>query len=723
MANFVGPGSTNDWWTGSAGRKPMGARHDVVCPRIDAMTSTLIRPTAPVERQAALTPVLAYRPALDGLRAIAVLAVIGYHVDLPGLRGGFLGVDLFFVLSGALITALLLLEHDVRGRIDRVSFWSRRARRLLPAVLVLIAIVVPLARTDIGIRGDALATLGYAANWRFAVQARSYFAETAAMSPLNHMWSLAIEEQFYIVWPLVLGALCRRSRRLLVGALVALAAVSVACLAWLFATTDPSQAYYNTLARVHEVVIGALAAVVLVRTSQWAARARALARRLLPAAVAVVVAALALVGDAAGLYYLGGSLLFSIAVAVVILGLEDDGRNLIRRALSSRPLVWIGTLSYGLYLWHWPFVVLFRRWHLHGPALGAAVAVATTVAAVVSARVVERPVRDGVVRGVELTSRRTLTAATVAIVVVAGVVVAATPERLQPAWTQAVAGDPTVVVAAPAAHEQPDRTAHDRLGTAPGRSAGDAPGPADDLAPQVRPPLVIGVVGDSAAASMLPGIAKAAERRGDQVVSVAARGCPMIPVWQLDENGHSLNYSQECRLHVQTAFTELVEGHDPDVIIWYSGRDTQTRFMVGGRRAAPDEPHHTAEVRRGFELAADQLTSGGADLVIMRSLPRHGSTVTRCDRPPTDGEHWCDDVDRHVGPTGQNALYEELAQRHSDITLIGLAGLVCGSGPVCDDTMTEFERWRSDLTHFGGRGAERIGEAIVTEALAGSGDP
>jgi peptidoglycan/LPS O-acetylase OafA/YrhL len=300
----------------------------------DAMTSTLIRPTAPVERQAAPTPVLAYRPALDGLRAIAVLAVIGYHIDLPGLRGGFLGVDLFFVLSGALITALLLLEHDVRGRIDRVRFWSRRARRLLPAVLVLIAVVAPFARADIGIRGDALATLGYTANWRFAVQARSYFAETAAMSPLNHMWSLAIEEQFYIVGPLILGVLCRRSRRLLVGAMVALAIVSVACLAWLFATADPSQAYYHTLARIHEVVVGALAAVILIRTSQRAARVRAMARRLLPGAVVVVIGAMALVGDASASYYLGGSLVFSIAVAVVILGLEDDRPSVVRRALA-----------------------------------------------------------------------------------------------------------------------------------------------------------------------------------------------------------------------------------------------------------------------------------------------------------------------------------------------------------------------------------------------------
>jgi hypothetical protein len=196
----------------------------------------------------------------------------------------------------------------------------------------------------------------------------------------------------------------------------------------------------------------------------------------------------------------------------------------------------------------------------------------------------------------------------------------------------------------------------------------------------------------------------------------------MVPVWQLDEHGHSVNYSQDCRRHVQTAFDELVDNHDPDLVLWYSGRDTQTRFIIDGRTAAPGEPHHTEAVRRGFQRAVERLTANGADLVIVRALPRHGSTMSDCDRPPTPGVRWCDDVERYAGPTGQNALYEELAQRNPAITLISEASLVCGSGPVCDDAMTAFERWRSDLTHFGGRGALRIGEAIVADALVESGN-
>ncbi|CAN5914304.1 acyltransferase family protein [soil metagenome] len=697
----------------------MGAARICVPAHLGVMTQTLIRPMAPVEKPNPV-PVLDYRPALDGMRGIAVLAVIAYHLDVPGFGGGFLGVDLFFVLSGALITALLLLEHDVRGRVDVARFWARRARRLLPAVLLLLAVVVPVARTDIGIRGDALATLGYVANWRFAAQARSYFAEAAALSPLNHMWSLAIEEQFYIVWPLVMGLLARARRRL-VTVLVGAAVVSIICLAWLFLTSDPSQAYYHTLARAHELVIGALAAVVLVRAGQRAQRLRALARTWLLPAVAVVVGATAMMGEAGTVYYLGGSVIFSVAVAVIILGLEGPHPSRLRRLLSWRPLVTVGTLSYGLYLWHWPFVVLLRRLGFEGPVFGVAVVALTAAFAVTSARLVERPVRAGTLWRAVVTTRRSLVASTVALALGAGVVVAVTPARLQPAWTRAVTGDPTVIVAAPASHTTPDDTAGRTVEDHEHRTANGARS-GDDRRSGSREPLVIGVVGDSAAASMLPGIAAAAERRGDEVVSVAARGCPMVPVWQLDENGHSVSYSQDCRRHVQTAFDELVNRHDPDLVLWYSGRDTQTRFIIDGRPAAPDEPRHTATVRWGFERAVERLTAKGADLVIVRSLPRHGSTVTDCDRPPASGVRWCDGVDRYAGPTGQNALYEELAQRHPQVTLISQASLVCGSGRVCDDAMTDFERWRSDLTHFGGSGALRIGEAIVADALAESGN-
>src|SRR5919108_2124366 len=168
--------------------------------------------------------------ALDGMRAVAVVLVLLFHLRLPGFGAGYLGVDIFFVLSGFLITTLLLTEHDRTGRISLPDFWARRARRLLPAlvlVLVVVAIVTWLTATfteRASIRGDLLATTGYVANWRF-IETSSYFADIGVDSPLEHTWSLAIEEQFYLLWPLlVFGALSISRRSRLAGGTVAVGA-------------------------------------------------------------------------------------------------------------------------------------------------------------------------------------------------------------------------------------------------------------------------------------------------------------------------------------------------------------------------------------------------------------------------------------------------------------------------------------------------------------------
>jgi peptidoglycan/LPS O-acetylase OafA/YrhL len=199
---------------------------------------------------------LRYMPALDGLRAVAVAGVLLYHGDVTWARGGYLGVDAFFVLSGFLITTLLLAEWRTNGAIDLVDFWRRRARRLLPALFLVLGAVALFAATWAPtdtlerLRGDAFATLGYVANWRFIWSSDSYFAQFSSPSPLQHVWSLAIEEQFYLVWPpafLVLLRVTGGSRRAVLGITAGLAAGSALLMAVLFTPgADPSRVYYGT---------------------------------------------------------------------------------------------------------------------------------------------------------------------------------------------------------------------------------------------------------------------------------------------------------------------------------------------------------------------------------------------------------------------------------------------------------------------------------------------
>ena len=221
-----------------------------------------------------------YHASLDGLRALALLAIIAYHFDYGWARGAYLSVDLFFILSGFLITTLLIAEWRRTDRIALRAFWGRRARRLLPALLLLLVFVAVMTRVAVdswnrgAIRDDGIASLFYVANWRFIAAKQGYFELFSAPSPLRHMWTLAIEEQFYLVWPLVVYVTMRVARgSLRVLALVCAvgAACSIAVMAATYGPGDPLRAYYGTDARAHTILIGALLAILL---ASWTPSAR-----------------------------------------------------------------------------------------------------------------------------------------------------------------------------------------------------------------------------------------------------------------------------------------------------------------------------------------------------------------------------------------------------------------------------------------------------------------
>lgn len=388
------------------------------------MTATVPRPTPGARPRDAVPPprvALAYQPALDGLRAIAVLAVLLYHGQVSWARGGFLGVDLFFVLSGYLITSLLLLERSGRGSVDLARFWARRARRLLPALfLVLLAVCVyasvlarPTERESL--RLDALSTLGYVANWRFALTRQSYFAQYDSPSPLRHMWSLGIEEQYYLVFPLVvvLAVGVVAGRRWLLAVLLLVGALgSAALMAVRYdPAADPSRVYYGTDTRAQALLIGALLAVWAVGRGEREATTGRTFLKVGPAEVALpgwgalglaglagFVVLVVLSRDLSGWLYRGGMLLTALVCAALVAGATHAApTSSVRRLLSWRGLTAVGVVSYGLYLWHWPVYVVLDpdRTGMSGPALLVFRLATTFGLAALSYHLVERPIRSG----------------------------------------------------------------------------------------------------------------------------------------------------------------------------------------------------------------------------------------------------------------------------------------------------------------------------------------
>ncbi len=335
-------------------------------------------------------------PGLDGLRGLAIIGVLFFPAN-QRLRGGYLGVDLFFVLSGFLITSILIEENRATGSIDLRKFWVRRARRLLPALLSLMPAIAiyakTLAKPDAlaAIRADALATLGYVANWRAIFVKRSYWEMFAAPSPLEHTWSLAIEEQFYVVWPLVVVGLLALGRiRALMVACIGLAIASALAMTFLYDGSDTTRAYLGTDTRGAAILVGAILATSGLAHGQ---RSRAL-DTLGIASAAVIGAAWFLLDGKSALLYRGGFWVTEIAALVLITCAVRGG--LVARALSWRPLRVMGLISYGVYLWHWPVYVVLtdERTHVHGALLLALRLVVTLVIAGISYRVIEQPIRQ-----------------------------------------------------------------------------------------------------------------------------------------------------------------------------------------------------------------------------------------------------------------------------------------------------------------------------------------
>ncbi len=357
---------------------------------------------------------LPYMPGIDGLRAIAVIAVIAYHAEFGFIPGGFLGVEVFLVISGYLITSLLILERLRTGAVNLKEFWVRRARRLLPALGVLLILTVTgallFARDALfRLNQDVLGALTYSTNWVMIFRQESYFEAFSRPPPLRHLWSLAVEEQFYLFFPLIfvggMALLSRRSkgygqtarRFLLVASIGALASTA---LMWaLFAPyEDPSRVYFGTDTRAAGLLIGVALAFLWQPwrfTKKLAVRGTVLLNVSGFAALVGLTVLLLRMGEYDLFLYRGGFFTVSTLTAVVI-AVTVHPQGALNPVLGNRPLVWVGKRSYGLYLYHWPVFIFLRpgidvpwgRW----PTLAVQV-VLTFAIAEVSYRWIEQPIR------------------------------------------------------------------------------------------------------------------------------------------------------------------------------------------------------------------------------------------------------------------------------------------------------------------------------------------
>lgn len=608
---------------------------------------------------------LPFQPALEGLRGVAVVAVLLFHADVPGAGGGFLGVSTFFTLSGFLITGLITAQREHEGRVRLGAFWGRRFRRLMPAALVALAGIVVLGSAfgdfpqHARLRFDGLAALFYVANWWLILSGGAYADLMGSPSFVQHFWSLAIEEQFYAVFPLVAaGLLVRGGRRPL--ALV-LGIGTLVSWGWMFdlagTTATTARIYYGTDTRCSELLVGGVLSLALSGRRIVDERARLLALLgvggLLVSAVFWVVASV----ESPWLYR-GGLAVYALASACVVAGcIAPSGP--VRRLLSWPGLRWIGRVSYGAYLYHWPIFLVVDEGTGLGPTalFGLRVGLTFGVAAV-SHRWLEEPILSGRL----LTDWRRWVVAPVAFASVGAALSFARPDVSLP-------------------------------------SLPDTPAPLVAGAPRIA------IVGDSVADDIGDGLGMWATRTGEaEILNIAIRGCGLaIGAWPERASRRPL----VCDRWRERAQGRL-EAFAPQVIVAVTAvweLNNREKPSWGGPRALGD-PLFDAWLLDDFQVTARFLGGFEAPVVWL---------TTPCIRKMKGGTDGAFDPARvrHLNGT----ILPTLAEGSPEIVeLIDLYDAVCPGGRFTT-SIYGIQPFRSGGVHFSERGQQWVGEWLGPQVV------
>jgi peptidoglycan/LPS O-acetylase OafA/YrhL len=645
---------------------------------------------------------LGYTPALDGLRGLAVLAIIVYHTEIRGTHGTFLGVSTFFTLSGFLLTTITLADHRRTGRVAVGRFYARRARRLLPAALVTILVAGALTlawgtSTQVAnLRGDALSALFYVGNWHLILDGQSYGAIFQTPSLYTHFWSLGIEEQFYLAFPLALALGLRAgrgSRRALAAGLVVIVVASTAWSAHLVGTAGGiDRAFFGTDTRIAELAVGCLLALWWARTPEVTGRA---ARALQGAGVAALVAILVVWHVASRddeFLYRGGLALYAVLSALVILAAVQP-RGLIPRVLGVRPLVAMGAISYGAYLIHWPLMVVIRQQTSFG-AVGRLIVVLplTIVLAAASARWVERPVRTGGWPPARVAPR----VAAAALVACALVVVAATALRGTPETTPDFAASAAKLEAlAPPPGLAGNEALTERL-TELGemtQAEADPDGRYADLRAEIAGSTAprVGFFGDSSAVMSGVGIFDWALDHLDQLAPSAGSadlGCGLVDGGRRKVGDQKLDKPDTCEGWMDRWEAAVTDARVDIAVVEFGSWEVRDQQIRSGG------PYLTI----GEDPALDQAITDNLDAAVTRLLDHVGMVALVSYPDVVFGRDGGRDP-RHDDPASDPArmaryrqIVAEVAARHPRVAVVDLAGWVAGRA---DD-----KRLRPDGVHF-----------------------
>ena len=623
------------------------------------------------------SPRIAYIPALDGLRGVAVIAVFVYHAG--HLKGGYLGVDLFFVLSGFLITSLLLAEGATTGGIGLVRFWGRRARRLLPALgLTLIGVgvyarFVAFPSELQRIRWDGVATLAYVANWREVFTTVDYESLFLAPSPLNHTWSLAIEEQFYLVWPLVfVGLVALASRRglsrhrLATATLVVslgLGAASLGTGLVLGVSGDWNRVYFGTDTRAVALLIGAALAAA---TARFGVAPQGRPRRMLEAfgaiGVVTLTAAWFLLPDGSWFLRHGGLALCSVAAMLVIAAVSHPQAGPLAVLLSWRPLRAVGLISYGMYLYHWPIIVWLNRDRtgLDGWELIAVQLAVTLVISAASFVLVERPIRH----------RRIWPVRAAVMTPLAGFV-----------------GCAAIVFVSTAGYLPLDAPRVPASQAVPLPSANGAR---------------IMVVGDSVADFIAAeGIVYLRADPQPTVLNLAVQGCSEPPTSQFRYPDGTI--SHDFAIHCDNGWDNRARTFKPDFVVYGTVGAAAAELDHDGQWLAPCSVGYRDWVAARIAELATRFGRSGATLVVLTTVPEDRRSRTAADYQAYLDGNACWNA----------ALRNAVKVAPTKVKLVDLAREFCTDDRACLLHTADGSAAREDGAHYRGRAAQIIGKIIL----------